>query len=795
MGRFNWSNTVIFALHWISIISKVTTAAGIFELRLNSFSNDQAKDINGQCCGNISSTDQCVGPCRTYFTVCLLHFLREIPEEPLPDQCTFAFRNTSVLGENSFEIHDGLLQIAFEIDWPGDFSLALDAWHDESSTGSNDGTRRRLETLRIHRALNVSSEWSNYTYPTLLHTLDYSYRVVCGDNFYGPKCSEACTPKDDIFGHYLCNNQGERVCMDGWEGTWCDQAVCSEGCVHGSCDSPNSCRCENGYKGAACDQCETYAGCQRGTCTVPGECICESGWGGILCDRDLNYCTHQQPCMNGGTCRNEGPLSFQCYCPPSFTGQTCETAEACPCLNGGTCRSGPDGYTCLCPGGYTGDTCERQVPRCEANMCMNGSTCTETTEGYRCACQEGFIGTHCEIRDHCSSSPCRNGATCLNNNVAYQCRCPDGFRGDQCEENLCATHGCENGGTCRAESDSVHCDCPLGFNGDHCQFNVDDCVTSPCKNGGTCIDSVNDYRCECAFGFGGPNCSDRFTHCDGDNPCANGGTCMRDVMGGFMCACAEGWRGTTCTQSTGNVQTPKPSTDWQHGSQPNNVRATSSPNTSFGLSDTTQLVIYVAFGLLVIVLVIILIIVVYRKQHHPDPRQDLESNTTSTPNNRNRLTYKDNFSQEEKVLPLLSISEKVCNKEMDTYSKANSQNTSSALQHKTTNHKDYSIKEYEGPPPSVNKLMIIPTSSSMHYVAQQARHSYPRYDSEDYYYYDEKSVQLKRTDSLQTPSQSSSSQSTPRHTGTCPISQISAVVEDSRGTTTPTTGRLHATEV
>lgn len=100
------------------VFLQVTTAAGIFELRLNSFSNDQAKDINGQCCGNNTSTDQCVGPCRTYFTVCLLHFLREIPEEPLPGQCTFAFRNTAVLGENSFEVHNGLIQIAFDIDWP-----------------------------------------------------------------------------------------------------------------------------------------------------------------------------------------------------------------------------------------------------------------------------------------------------------------------------------------------------------------------------------------------------------------------------------------------------------------------------------------------------------------------------------------------------------------------------------------------------------------------------------------------------------------------------------------------------
>lgn len=790
---------MIFILHLISVIFKVTSAAGIFELRLNSFTNAQAVDITGHCCGNTTTdgnTNECVGPCRTFFSVCLLHFLHQIPEQPIPAQCTFGHRITSVLGENSFEIHDGLLQISYDIDWPGDFSLALDAWHVKNSTATTDESERLLARLRTHGSLNVNSTWSNFTYQTSTNTLDYSYRVVCAEHYYGPKCSEPCMPRDDIYGHYRCNNEGQRVCLDGWTGNWCERAHCSEGCVNGSCTAPNVCSCDTGYKGARCDECETYAGCDHGTCTEPGECNCEEGWGGLLCDSDLNYCTNHRPCLNGATCRNEGPLNYRCYCPPSFTGVHCETAETCPCLNGGTCRSGPDGYTCLCPGGFSGDICEKQVPRCESAMCMNGSTCIEVADGYRCSCPAGYSGTHCEIRDHCSSAPCRNGATCMNSIVGFQCRCPDGFRGDRCDENICATHGCLNGGTCRAESDSVHCECPLGFTGDHCQTNIDDCMMRPCKNGGTCSDLVNDYSCECTFGFGGPNCTNRFTVCNVDNPCVNGGTCLMDVMGGFRCECAEGWIGTTCAVPTGNVPTPKPSTDLQHGSQPN-IRGTSSPSTNFGLSDTTQLVIYVAFGLLVIVLVIILIIVVYRKQHHTDPRpSDLESNITSTPNNRNRLTYRDNFRQEEKVLPLLSISEKVCNKEMDTYSKANSQNTSSkALQHKT-NHKDYSIKELEGPPSSVNKLMIIPTSTSNHY-APKARHSYPRYDSEDYCYYDEKSVQLKRTDSLQTPSQSSSSQSTPRHKGSGPISQISAVVEDSRGTTTasPLPLRALATEV
>nr|ADK93982.1 delta [Eucidaris tribuloides] len=805
--RFSWRYTVILILHWIAVVIKVTSAGGIFELRLNSFTNDQGLDFNGHCCGNTTSdgnTNQCVGSCKTFFSVCLLHFLFEIPEEPTSSQCTFSHLETPILGENTFPISDGLynpIQIPFNIDWPGDFSLALDAWHNGSITDFSDGAqhtpgghRRLLARLRTQQYLNVSTEWSNFTYPTDTHSLSISYRVICQPDSYGSKCNVPCEPRDDQYGHYRCNNEGQKECLEGWDGNWCERAICSEDCEHGTCVAPEECRCQPGYTGARCDQCELYPGCVHGTCQQPGDCNCDEGWGGLLCDTDLNYCTHNQPCRHGGTCHNEGAAGYTCYCPPNYTGVDCETAEACPCMNGGTCRSGADGYTCLCPAGYSGDLCEVRIPRCDSERCLNGGTCLDVSDGYRCACPAGYSGIHCEIRDHCAEivTPCENGGTCINNNVGYQCRCVDGFRGDRCEENLCATHGCQNGGTCRAESDSIHCDCPQGYNGRHCQTNIDDCVHAPCKNGATCHDLVNDYRCECPFGFGGRNCSDRFTPCDGDNPCANGGTCLQDVMGGFRCECADGWKGTTCTVSTALVPTSKPSSGALNRStetQPP-VRGTSSPSRNFGLSDTTQLVIYVAFGLLIIALVIILIVVVYRKQHHQEPRpKDLESNTTSTPNNRNKLTYRDNFSQEEKVLPLLSISEKVCNKEQDTYSKTNTTTSTKVLQHKN-HHKDYSIKEFEGPP-SMNKL-VIPTSGSMHYVPQ-ARHSYPRNnDSEDFYYYDEKTVQLKRTDSLQTPSQSSSSQSTPRHTVKCPILQISAVVED-RGSSTPV--RLLATEV
>lgn len=46
--------------------------------------------------------------------------------------------------------------------------------------------------------------------------LEYSVRVRCDENYYGHKCNKVCRPRDDYFGHYLCDQLGNRECMEGW---------------------------------------------------------------------------------------------------------------------------------------------------------------------------------------------------------------------------------------------------------------------------------------------------------------------------------------------------------------------------------------------------------------------------------------------------------------------------------------------------------------------------------------------------------------------------------------------------
>lgn len=71
--------------------------------------------------------------------------------------------------------------------------------------------------------VTVGNTWQDESYLLDNKKLDYSYRVVCDDSYYGVGCADLCKARDDIFGHYTCNPDGTKICMDGWSGNYCDR--------------------------------------------------------------------------------------------------------------------------------------------------------------------------------------------------------------------------------------------------------------------------------------------------------------------------------------------------------------------------------------------------------------------------------------------------------------------------------------------------------------------------------------------------------------------------------------------
>ena len=60
-----------------------------------------------------------------------------------------------------------------------------------------------------------------------------SRQQVCVENYYGSNCTVFCEDSDDdITGHYYCDDDGNRVCLDGYQNpsTNCVDCVPAEGC-------------------------------------------------------------------------------------------------------------------------------------------------------------------------------------------------------------------------------------------------------------------------------------------------------------------------------------------------------------------------------------------------------------------------------------------------------------------------------------------------------------------------------------------------------------------------------------
>ena len=62
--------------------------------------------------------------------------------------------------------------------------------------------------------------------------IELSFRVLCADNYYGPSCTLFCQDHNDDNGHYYCDDDGNRVCLDGYQNPSinCVECVPAEAC-------------------------------------------------------------------------------------------------------------------------------------------------------------------------------------------------------------------------------------------------------------------------------------------------------------------------------------------------------------------------------------------------------------------------------------------------------------------------------------------------------------------------------------------------------------------------------------
>uniref|UniRef100_A0A4W5PDP5 Delta-like protein n=1 Tax=Hucho hucho TaxID=62062 RepID=A0A4W5PDP5_9TELE len=549
--------------------------------------------------------------------LCLKEYQTEVTTTGL---CIYGTGSTNVIGGNTFQFKfaknnqnrnndGGKIVIPFQFAWPRAYTLIVEAWDWDNGTHSSSGEDLLIERSVRKGMINPGDDRQTIQHNGPTANFEYNIRVRCDENYYGNKCNKQCRPRDDDYGHYVCDQFGNRGCLEGWMGPYCTAAICKQGCnlLQGFCNAPGECTCKYGWQGPFCDNCRPYPGCVHGTCVKPWLCSCEKNWGGLLCDKDLNYCGTNKPCKNGGTCMNSEPDEYNCACSDSYSGKNCEIVEhACvsnPCANGGTCHEVPSGFECHCPAGWAGPTCAKDMDECASNPCDQGGTCIDMENGFECLCTPQWAGKTCQIgKNSCASGPCRNGGRCHTLLDGFMCECPHGYTGTTCEvsygpvqtfdksdivqSNPCSPNPCQNKAQCHSLMEDFYCACPDDYEGNTCSKLKDHCKTNPCEGKNQSINllipqvnlKINPHfnpilsvidSCTVAVATNdtqegvwhiSSNVCGPHGHCISQptkhpipyyvndcvsSPCKNGGTCI-DGISSFQCFCPDGWEGTLC---------------------------------------------------------------------------------------------------------------------------------------------------------------------------------------------------------------------------------------------------------
>ncbi|XP_052104048.1 protocadherin Fat 4-like isoform X4 [Mytilus californianus] len=148
---------------------------------------------------------------------------------------------------------------------------------------------------------------------------------------------------------------------------------------------------------------------------------------------------------------------------------------------------------------------------------------------------------------------CDENARCVKLNATYHiCQCEHGFTGNGYSclniDDCTGEDSCQNGATCVDGIDTFSCICPKDFNGLRCENSLqpeNPCNKNPCKNNAACIsEDGKSYVCNCAPGWTGGTCSDSIDDCQ-NSVCLAGGQCV-DKHRTYICNCPQDRTGPRC---------------------------------------------------------------------------------------------------------------------------------------------------------------------------------------------------------------------------------------------------------
>ena len=87
--------------------------------------------------------------------------------------------------------------------------------HDNDGLSADD----LVDQIYVDISLSPSDPFTSYQYYTGIHgysRIELRFRVRCEAHYYGTDCAHYCVRTDDHSGHYSCDSNGYKVCLNGW---------------------------------------------------------------------------------------------------------------------------------------------------------------------------------------------------------------------------------------------------------------------------------------------------------------------------------------------------------------------------------------------------------------------------------------------------------------------------------------------------------------------------------------------------------------------------------------------------
>ena len=118
------------------------------------------------------------------------------------------------------------LCIAVPIEPQGDFQLYIVIKEDDGDLVTQLYIEEELEPM----------EKTKYTHQGQV-LLAAQFSVVCKENYFGLDCATFCEERGDELGHFTCDGEGNKVCLQGYKNpsTNCTECIPADGCCEYLC--------------------------------------------------------------------------------------------------------------------------------------------------------------------------------------------------------------------------------------------------------------------------------------------------------------------------------------------------------------------------------------------------------------------------------------------------------------------------------------------------------------------------------------------------------------------------------